>query len=100
VLKKPDTALKAYARCLELQPSHPNLCANFGGVLAQLGRNEEAEKIYRQGLVANPDSCLLNYNLGILLWNQGDRDEGRKYILRSKELGMKLSPEINEAIAN
>ena len=97
-LRKTEVALKYYAICLKLRPGHEIVSANYGGVLSQLGRVEEAEKIYRQGLASNPKSARLNYNLGILLWSGGNQEEGRKHILRAEKLGMKISPEVRDAI--
>ena len=98
LLAKYEQALEAYARCQELKPQHPELCAELGGLLDRQGRFRTAESVYRAGLAANEDSAQLNYNLGVLLWRLGQFDEARQLLLRAEELGTELSAEVQEAI--
>ncbi len=98
VLRKTKAAIEAYERSRAIQPRHPSLCANFGGVLAQLNRLEEAEQIYREGIEANPDSARLNYNLGVFLWKKGGQQEARKFIARAEQLGVKIPPIVQKAL--
>ncbi len=99
-LQKWQPAIDAYGKCRQLQPDRSEVYVNLGAALAQADRTTEAEKTYRQGLKQRPKSSDLNYNLGILLWQSGQTEKGRAHIRLAQELGMKLSPEVQKALAN
>jgi Tfp pilus assembly protein PilF len=94
VLGEVDAALEAFQKTLDLRPNDAMVSANYGGLLAQLGMSEEAEKVYRSALKQHGDSRQLNYNLGILLWQKGDKVEAKESILRAAELGMQVPSEV------
>jgi protein O-mannosyl-transferase len=58
----------------------------LGNCLSKLGRADEAEKAYRQGLATSADSALLRYNLGVLLAGEGRRQEAIAELRRAVEL--------------
>jgi protein O-mannosyl-transferase len=60
--------------------------SNLGSCLSQLGRLDEAERAYRDGLKGNPDSAVLRYNLGVLLAKTGRRAEAVSEVRRAAEL--------------
>jgi Flp pilus assembly protein TadD len=97
-LGEADAALEAYQKALDFRPSDPTVSANYGGLLSQLGMIEEAEKVYRAALEQTPNSIQLNYNLGLLLLQTGEESEAKKLIRHAEKLGLKISPEVREAL--
>jgi len=93
-----ERALTAYCRCQTLLPQEAELCAKHGGLLALLNRPQEAEAIYRSGLQAHADSAALHYNLGVLLWQQGQQQEARQLLLRAEKLGISIPTDVKAAI--
>jgi tetratricopeptide (TPR) repeat protein len=65
-------AIAAYERCLASHAGHAEARVNCGRLLHLAGRLEEAERLYRQGDVA--DATLL-FNLGVLLEDAGREAE-------------------------
>jgi len=62
-----EAAVRAYQRALMNDPTRPDARINLGRLLHELGRYDEAERVYRGAdaeLAADP---LLQYNLGVLL---------------------------------
>jgi Flp pilus assembly protein TadD len=59
---------------------------------------EEAEKVYRTALAADPEAKQLNYNLGLLLWQRGDKAAAKELIRKATKQGMQLSPEVRAAM--
>ncbi|HEY1992501.1 MAG TPA: tetratricopeptide repeat protein, partial [Gammaproteobacteria bacterium] len=57
---------------LQLAPDNYQFRGNLAGVLMQLGRGIEAERLYREALALNPDYLGGHLNLGILYAMQGD----------------------------
>ncbi len=49
----------------------------LGNTLDVLGRTEEAIKIYREGILLQPDDFMLYYNLGVAYYGQKDYDNAR-----------------------
>ncbi|MCH2114452.1 MAG: tetratricopeptide repeat protein [Pirellulales bacterium] len=98
LLAKYDRAVATYEHCLKLRPEEARVYANLGGVYAQLGKLQQAEAIYRQGIAVDADSGHLSYNLGLLLLQAGHGDEARKLILRAQELGIEISAEVRAVL--
>ena len=98
VMSKPLPALQAYQTALELRPDESALYGNVGGLLAQLGRWEEARETYLSGLEVDPDSAALLYNLGLLHLQQGETEQARERILRAKQLGVQVTPEVRAVL--
>lgn len=74
-----DQAEKAYRRALELDDSHPSLCANYGQILAiNQGRLEEAEKWLRRAAMLDPRNPKVAHNLGTCLWYLGGHDRAEE----------------------
>ena len=98
LLGKHDAALASYEQCHKLRPHHGQLFANVGGIYTELGDFAKAEEVYRKGIAAAPDFGPLNYNLGLLLYQLGKQDEARVFVSRAEQLGIKISPELREAL--
>jgi len=67
----PGSALAAYRRAAHENPRNAAAWINWGRLLHALGKNREAEAVYRQALVlASPDALLL-FNQAVLLEDVG-----------------------------
>ena len=65
-------ALAAYARAVAAEPDNVGAWTNWGRLLHEEGRTQEAADVYRRALEqAGPDSLLL-FNQGVLLEDLGD----------------------------
>jgi len=60
-------ACEAYRRALAADPAHCSACVNLGRLLHELGRLQEAETVYAEGLVACGADGTLLFNLAVLL---------------------------------
>jgi protein O-mannosyl-transferase len=58
---------------------------NFGNLLAQAGRTDEAVSCYRKALEINPYHALSHNNLGLLLEKAGRADEAIAHFLKAVE---------------
>lgn len=63
---KTEQAEKQFKAALKLIPGHPVACNQYGLLLRNSGRFEEAHQIYEQALEQFPDYYPLHRNLGIL----------------------------------
>ena len=69
--RDPKAALSAYERAASADAENVSAWINWGRLLHEQGRNEEAEQVYRRALEkAGPDSVLM-FNLGVLLEDLG-----------------------------
>jgi tetratricopeptide (TPR) repeat protein len=67
-----EAALSAYARAVTAEPDNVAAWTNWGRLLHEEGRTQEAAGVYQQALQrAGPDSLLL-FNQGVLLEDLGD----------------------------
>lgn len=64
-LGQPAQAEAEFRLALALAPGHLGAIANLGLALNDLGRHDDAQHVYRQGLAMHPDSVELRWNLGI-----------------------------------
>lgn len=67
IRRQPALALGAYERALSLAPGNLAAINGRGVALDLLGRHVDAQNVYRQGLIANPDDRTLRNNLGLSL---------------------------------
>ena len=68
----PEAALAAYREAVNSEPDNAAAWTNWGRLLHESGRQQEAADIYQRALAsAGPDSLLL-YNQGVLLEDLGD----------------------------
>jgi len=62
-----EQACEAYRRALDADPAHCSACVNLGRLLHELGRMQEAETVYAEGLAACGADGTLFFNLAVLL---------------------------------
>jgi tetratricopeptide (TPR) repeat protein len=67
----PDDACAHYRRALAADPAHLSAYLNLGCLLHDLGRLDEAERVYADGIAACADRSLLWFNLGVVLEDRG-----------------------------
>lgn len=70
-----DMALRLLTRARQLDPREPGIYAEHGALLARLGRERDAEDLYRQGIDRTEAGEMLRFNLGNSLLRQGRYDE-------------------------
>ncbi len=83
---RPDEALPAYRRAVELRPGYAEVCSNLGNALLALGRFEEAAAAYRQAIELRPDLPEVYANLGGALQAQGKLDDAVTAFRRAIDL--------------
>jgi tetratricopeptide (TPR) repeat protein len=64
---------------------------NLAGRLGEQGHYAEAAKIYQEVLERNPDSAMLNYDLGYADYLMGNLEDAEYYLHRAAELTSKAS---------
>jgi tetratricopeptide (TPR) repeat protein len=64
-------ALQAYERATAAEPDHVAAWINFGRLLHEQGRTQEAEGIYRRALAQTGPHATLLFNLGVVLEDLG-----------------------------
>jgi tetratricopeptide (TPR) repeat protein len=65
-------ALAAYARAVEAAPENAAAWTNWGRLLHEAGRTQEAAEVYQRALTRAGADSLLLYNQGVLLEDLGD----------------------------
>jgi tetratricopeptide (TPR) repeat protein len=81
---------RLYARLLDINPDDAEAHSNYGVLLADLGRHDEAEAHYQRALEINPDLAEVHYNYGLLLAGLG-RDEAEAHYRRALEINSDLA---------
>ena len=72
-----EAAAGAFRSALERAPREPEgIHVRLGGVLAQSGREDEAEQSYKQALELDPESPDARFGLGLLAVSEGKLDDG------------------------
>jgi eukaryotic-like serine/threonine-protein kinase len=80
-------ARDAFSRALELAPGDDSACRSFAAMYSNLGRNKEAEEMYRQAVALRPNFWRNHYELGTFEWQfEGNLDEARVHLLKASEL--------------
>jgi tetratricopeptide (TPR) repeat protein len=70
--RDPDAALSAWRHAADEDPGNAAAWTNWGRLLHEQGRTQQAAEVYRQALIqAGPDPLLL-FNQGVLLEDLGD----------------------------
>ena len=70
-----NAAQEAYAHAIAADPGLLKARINLGCLLHEMGRLEQAERVYREALRAHGDDPVVLYDLGVLLEDQGRRRE-------------------------
>jgi tetratricopeptide (TPR) repeat protein len=71
----PEAALSAYAHAASADPQDVSAWINWGRLLHELGRMEDAERIYRRAIEQAGKDAVLMFNLGVLLEDMGRTQE-------------------------
>lgn len=56
------------------------VCRDYGVILTKLGRFEEAEKAYLEGIRRNPKETLIHYNLGVMYYQMNRFEDAKKQL--------------------
>lgn len=67
----PEKALRIYDTALQLYPANTDLHLNKGTTLLKLKRFQDAENVFKQGLLINPYQASCHYKLGYAAYSQG-----------------------------
>jgi tetratricopeptide (TPR) repeat protein len=86
-----ETAIEAYRRVLELNPSAAGALVNLGTIFYRQRKFEEAEKYYRQAIEVDAGYPLAQFNLGNLYDEQGRLDEAFDHYRRALALNPKYA---------
>jgi tetratricopeptide (TPR) repeat protein len=84
-----DAAITWYKRALALDPRFAGTYVNLADVYRRQGREDDAEKLLRQGLVLLPKAADLHHALGLSLVRKGDTPAALKELATAA----KLSPD-------
>jgi tetratricopeptide (TPR) repeat protein len=88
---QPADQIAAFERALELDPDMIPCYESLGAALYAAGRKQDAIDTFRKGLLIDPLSAKLNYNLGLALTNEGDAKEGERRIALAKRADSSLN---------
>jgi len=81
-----EAARRSYEGALRVGPWFVPAYANLADLLRVQGRDDEGEKVLREGLEAQPESAALHHALGLLLVREKRRDEAIAELRRAAEL--------------
>ena len=81
-----EQAIKALSERLDAAPRDAGLLTDYGNLLTQVGRFDEALASYRSSLEVNPDSLITLYNLGLLEFELGHRRAAGRRFRRALKL--------------
>jgi Flp pilus assembly protein TadD len=95
-LGQPDAARAEYARCLQVQPSHPRALYNIARIAAAQGRSDEAIAAYEKAIDLQPDYAKARNNLAMALRAQGRFDEAIAHL----QAAAAADPRIPEILYN
>ena len=80
-------ARDAFVKALELAPGDDSACRSLAGMYSLLGRNQEAEAMYKQAVALRPSFWRNHYALGTFEWQYaGDLDAARVHLEKAVEL--------------
>lgn len=86
----------AYRRALMMAAGYTDAHLNLGALLCELGRCDEAVRMYDDALANNPNEPLLHFNRAIALEDQGRLDDA----LDAYEQCIRLTPDFADAHYN
>ncbi|MGO8736342.1 MAG: tetratricopeptide repeat protein [Terriglobia bacterium] len=80
-------AVETYQKVLQLVPNDPGLHNNLGGVYAEMGKIDDAQKEFQKAADINPPGAsTYYYNLGVVMVNQGKMDEAAVALKKATDL--------------
>jgi tetratricopeptide (TPR) repeat protein len=80
-----NSALNAFAKA-STASTNPRVFYNYGLLLEQMHRDNEAEKIYKKGLSVAPDDHDLNYVMALFYYHHKRNDEAVPYAIKLMQL--------------
>jgi len=89
-------AIKYYQYCVDIGLNDERVFSNYGVILQNLGKFNEAEHSYRKAIEINPDYAEALSNLGDILRNLGKFKEAEKYTRKA----IKIKPNFAGAYSN
>ena len=92
----PQAAIDAYARAVEQEPSNIDARVNWGSLLHEQGRLEEAERVYTRALADVGDDPVILFNLGVLMEDMNRRMEA----VHAYQKALRLDPGLADAHYN
>jgi tetratricopeptide (TPR) repeat protein len=90
---RPAEQIAAFERAIELDPDMEAAYESLGATQYSAGRPQDAIQTFRKGLLINPLSAKLNYDLGLALKNEGAESDGR----RRMALAAKADPQTSRS---
>ena len=80
-------ARDAFTKAMELAPGDDSACRSLAEMYSLLGRNQEAEAMYKQAVALRPSFWRNHYALGTFAWQYaGDLDAARVHLEKAVEL--------------
>lgn len=70
-----DAAEQAGLKALAIEPRLPQVRLHLASIYQQMNRDEDGEKVLREGLKLSPETSVLRHILGLLLFRQGHSEE-------------------------
>jgi tetratricopeptide (TPR) repeat protein len=92
---KPADAEPEYRRALDIDPGYDKALYSLATVRAGANDFAEAIALYRRAVAANPNFAEAHLNLGLLLIDHGNEEQGRAEVAK----GIELNPELGSPIA-
>jgi tetratricopeptide (TPR) repeat protein len=74
----PEAAFAQFREALALDPALVSVASAWGLALAEVGKPEEAARVFQEALQRNPNAGLLHYNLATTLLQMRTDAEGRR----------------------
>lgn len=90
------SAVDSYRRSASLFPRSAECQGNLGAALLSQGRVAEAKTVF-QAALAIADNPQCNYNLALILLSGGDAAGAREHLLRARQAGQPIPPDICQA---
>ena len=69
-----------------MEPGYAPAYANLADLYRTQGRDDEGERVLREGLLAAPDSAEIHHAMGLLLVRAKRNDEAMSFLERAAEL--------------
>src|SRR4029077_2409288 len=89
-------AIAEYQAAIQLAPNEPRLHEDLGSEFRIAEKMPEAEEAFRKELEIDPDNVTAKYKLGVLLTEEGDAAQGKKFI----EAALRVRPGLRHADYN
>ena len=91
--KKWPEAIRAFQRCIKLDPTYANAHNNLGALLKEVLKDSSgAEKMYRKAIELDPKQADAHRNLGIIFKERGDVDGAERMYRKAIELDLSKTP--------